>query len=126
MTRTIEQKGEPFSPYGVQFWSSDEGAVRVALNYIYKVIDQEKPDNYTIRLRDKQDDTPGIAEMSFGAAIEAMKVGKKVTRPRFDGIFEGIMLFDQSMMFVKGIIPTQIYTPTSEDLLAMDWQVTSK
>lgn len=126
MTKTIVQVGEPFSAYGVQFWSSDKGAVKKALDGIYRVVDDAKPANYTIRLRDEQVDDHSISQMSFGAALEAMKCGKTVTRPCFEGVFDGILLSDQSIMFVKGVIPAQFYTPTCEDVLAMDWQICEK
>ena len=126
MTRTIEQRDEPFSPYGVQFWSSNRAAVEKALEGIRRVVDEENPENYTIRILDTQVDDHTISQMSFGSAIEAMKYGKKVTRPCFEGIFDGIMLAEQALMTVKGNSPTHVYTPTSEDVLAQDWQITSK
>ena len=122
MTRVIEQRGEPFNPYGVQFWANDKNAVKTALNYIRGVVEETRPENYTIRLRDDQQDANTISQMSFGAALEAMKVGKTVTRPCFTA-YDGIMLTDSLIMFAKKGTPVQLYTPSCEDLLAMDWEI---
>ena len=60
--------------------------------------------------------------MTFGQALELLKLGRKVKRSKWQDEFVGCILLDiGSFLYVNTKESTTLYVPTNEDLLAGDW-----
>ena len=61
-------------------------------------------------------------DMTFGQALELMKLGRKVKRARWSNIFTGCIMLDiGSFLYITTEETTTLYIPTNGDLLADDW-----
>lgn len=60
--------------------------------------------------------------MTFGQALELLKLGRKVKRSTWPNEFIGCILLDiGSFLYINTKESTTLYVPTNEDLLAEDW-----
>jgi hypothetical protein len=61
-------------------------------------------------------------DMTFGQALELLKLGRKVKRAKWDNLFVGCVILDiGSFLYINTEETTILYIPTNEDLLANDW-----
>lgn len=130
MTKIIKKFGEPFSPYGIQFWSNDLAAVVSVQNYIAGISPEleKRGISHTVRLRDG--DGEDYCNMSFGAALEAMRNGKAVRLPHWQPDVRIMMQapdehskMTHAYLYVRSRFGCVPWIPTQVELLSMDWQV---